>query len=97
MRTDSTTVSELAQNETRDFIKNRYGGKFLPTQAPKYKTKAAGAQEAHEAIRPTSVLRNPESIKELLNRDQFRLYQLIWQRFVASQMTSAFSTQYPLK
>jgi len=89
MRTDSTTVSELAQNETRDFIKNRYGGKFLPAQAPKYKTKAAGAQEAHEAIRPTSVLRNPESIKELLNRDQFRLYQLIWKRFVASQMTPA--------
>jgi DNA topoisomerase-1 len=89
MRTDSTNVAELAQNETRQFIAERYGPKFMPEQPPKYKTKAVGAQEAHEAIRPTSVLRQPESLKEYLNRDQFRLYQLVWQRFVASQMSAA--------
>jgi DNA topoisomerase-1 len=89
MRTDSTNVSELAQQEARQFINERYGGKFLPDEPPTYKTKARGAQEAHEAIRPTSVARQPESIKEFLNRDQYRLYQLIWQRFVASQMAAA--------
>ncbi len=89
MRTDSTNVSELAQQEARQFINERYGGKFLPDQPPTYKTKARGAQEAHEAIRPTAVVRQPESIKEFLNRDQYRLYQLIWQRFVASQMEAA--------
>jgi DNA topoisomerase I len=89
MRTDSTNVAEIAQSETRDFIANRYGINFMPDEAPKYKTKSRGAQEAHEAIRPTSVLRQPESIKEFLNRDQYRLYQIIWQRFVASQMSPA--------
>jgi DNA topoisomerase-1 len=89
MRTDSTNVSELAQQEARQFIVERYGQSFLPPQPPIYQTKARGAQEAHEAVRPTSVLRQPQSIKEFLNRDQFRLYQLIWQRFVASQMESA--------
>jgi DNA topoisomerase-1 len=89
MRTDSTNVAELAQEEARQFIRERYGEKFLPEQPPKYKTKAVGAQEAHEAIRPTSVLLQPESLKEFLNRDQFRLYQLVWQRFVASQMSPA--------
>ncbi len=89
MRTDSTNVSELAQQEARQFIGERYGDKFLPEEPPKYKTKAQGAQEAHEAIRPTAVMRQPESIKKYLNRDQYRLYQLIWQRFVASQMAAA--------
>ena len=89
MRTDSTNVAETAQAEARQFIKERYGEGFLPAEAPKYKTKSLGAQEAHEAVRPTSTLRQPESIKEFLQRDQFRLYQLIWQRFVASQMTAA--------
>lgn len=89
MRTDSTNISQIAQDETRQFIQQRYGKSFLPDQPPKFKTKVAGAQEAHEAIRPTSVLRQPDSIKEYLNRDQFRLYQLIWQRFVASQMSAA--------
>jgi DNA topoisomerase-1 len=89
MRTDSTNISELAQEEARQFIAQRYGSAFMPEQPPKYKTKARGAQEAHEAIRPTSVLRQPDTIKEFLNRDQFKLYQLIWQRFVASQMTAA--------
>jgi DNA topoisomerase-1 len=89
MRTDSTTVSELAQNEAREFITQRYGDSFLPKTPPKYKTKARGAQEAHEAVRPTSVLRQPDSLKDFLSRDQYRLYQLIWQRFVASQMAAA--------
>lgn len=89
MRTDSTNIAESAQTEVRSFIEERYGKSFMPEEPPKYKTKSRGAQEAHEAIRPTSVLRQPESLKEFLNRDQFRLYQLIWQRFVASQMTAA--------
>lgn len=89
MRTDSTNVSEMAQSEARQFVGERYGEKFLPAEPPKYKTRAASAQEAHEAIRPTSVLRHPEQVKEFLNRDQFRLYQLVWQRFVASQMSAA--------
>jgi DNA topoisomerase-1 len=89
MRTDSTNISELAQAEARQFIVDRYGQSFLPAEPPKYQTKSKGAQEAHEAVRPTSVLRQPDLIKEFLNRDQFRLYQLIWQRFVASQMEAA--------
>lgn len=89
MRTDSTNVSEVAQAEARTFIMDRYGEAFLPAEAPKYQTRTRGAQEAHEAIRPTSVLRQPQGLKDALNRDQFRLYQLIWQRFVASQMESA--------
>jgi DNA topoisomerase-1 len=89
MRTDSTNVAESAQAEARQFIAERYGEKFLPSEAPKYQTKSKGAQEAHEAIRPTSAMRQPDSIKEFLNRDQMRLYQLVWQRFVASQMEAA--------
>ena len=89
MRTDSTSISELAKQEAREFIAGRYGEKFMPPEPPSYKTKARGAQEAHEAIRPTSVLRTPETLKEFLTRDQYRLYQLIWRRFVASQMASA--------
>ena len=89
MRTDSTHISELAQKEVRDFITKRYGADFLPAQPPQYKTRAVGAQEAHEAIRPTSVLRDPEMVKSYLEPAQFKLYQLIWQRFVASQMEAA--------
>ncbi len=89
MRTDSTHVAPSAQAEAREFILNTHGEKFIPSTPPVYKTKARGAQEAHEAIRPTSVVRTPKSIKEHLTRDQYRLYQLIWQRFVASQMTPA--------
>ena len=89
MRTDSTNVAEQAQAEAREYIVQRYGEKFLPPKPPKYKTRAKGAQEAHEAIRPTSVFREPEAIKEHLTRDQYRLYKLIWQRFVASQMERA--------
>lgn len=89
MRTDSTNVSELAQKEARDYIMSKYGADFLPPEPPQYKTKAVGAQEAHEAIRPTSVLREPEKVKPYLEPAMFKLYQLIWQRFVASQMESA--------
>ena len=89
MRTDSTNISAIALKEVRDFIKRRYGEGNLPVNAPKYKTRTRSAQEAHEAIRPTSVLREPKSIKKFLSRDQFRLYQLIWQRLVASQMKPA--------
>lgn len=89
MRTDSTNVAETAQTEARAFVAQRYGESFLPEKPPKYTKKAVGAQEAHEAVRPTSVLRQPEGIKEFLSRDQFRLYRLIWQRFVASQMSQA--------
>ena len=89
MRTDSTNIAEIALKEVREYIQQSYGPNFLPETAPQYKTRAVGAQEAHEAIRPTSVLRHPEKVKGLLNRDQFRLYQLIWQRFVASQMETA--------
>ena len=89
MRTDSTNVSTLAQNEARQFIKNKYGGDFLPPEPPQYKTRSANAQEAHEAIRPTSVMREPELVKEYLEPAMFKLYRLIWQRFVASQMEAA--------
>lgn len=89
MRTDSTNISDMAQKEARQFIVNTYGNDFLPETPPQYKTRAVGAQEAHEAIRPTSVTRLPEKIKPHLTTDQFKLYQLIWQRFVASQMEAA--------
>ncbi len=89
MRTDSTQVSHIAQNETRQFILQRHGEAFLPEKPPFYKTKARGAQEAHEAIRPTSVFRTPQQIKPYLDRDQYRLYEIIWQRFLASQMVAA--------
>ncbi|HNT53200.1 MAG TPA: type I DNA topoisomerase [Anaerolineaceae bacterium] len=89
MRTDSTNVAEVAQNEARQFIQGNYGADFLPATPPQYKTRAASAQEAHEAVRPTSVLRSPDKIKPYLSPEQFKLYQLVWQRFVASQMEAA--------
>lgn len=89
MRTDSTNVSEIALKEAREYILSTYGKDYLPGQAPTYKTRAVGAQEAHECVRPTSVLRLPEKVRHSLSPDQFKLYQLIWQRFVASQMESA--------
>ena len=89
MRTDSTNVSVLAQEEARHYVSGKYGNDFLPAEAPVYKTKSASAQEAHEAIRPSSVMRDPEKIKPFLEPPMFKLYQLIWQRFVASQMESA--------
>ncbi|MDY6875147.1 MAG: type I DNA topoisomerase [Chloroflexota bacterium] len=89
MRTDSTNVAEQAQAEARKFIAGEYGENFMPPQPPRYKTRARGAQEAHEAIRPTSVFRTSQSLKPYLNKNQYRLYQLIWRRFVASQMSPA--------
>lgn len=89
MRTDSTNISEMARDEARRYVAQRYGNDFLPSTPPEYKTRAANAQEAHEAIRPTSVMRDPDKVKPYLEPAQFKLYQLIWQRFVASQMESA--------
>ncbi len=89
MRTDSTNISEIAQKEARDFVSAKYGADYLPAEPPQYKTRAVGAQEAHEAIRPTSVLREPEKVKPFLESAMFKLYQLIWQRFLASQMEAA--------
>ena len=89
MRTDSTNVSEQAQTESRDYVTKRYGPEFLPQRPPIYKTRSKAAQEAHEAIRPTSVFRVPEMIRAHLSRDQYRLYDLIWRRFLASQMNPA--------
>jgi len=88
MRTDSTRVSAEAQTEARDFIAERYGREFVPERPPVYRS-GKGAQEAHEAVRPTSVLREPSQLSRLLNRDQLALYTLIWNRFVASQMRPA--------
>ncbi|HSH03967.1 MAG TPA: type I DNA topoisomerase [Anaerolineae bacterium] len=89
MRTDSVSISQQAQDEARQFIVRDYGESFLPETPNVYKTKSKTAQEAHEAIRPTSVMRRPADIKKSLKRDQYRLYQLIWRRFVASQMAPA--------
>jgi DNA topoisomerase-1 len=89
MRTDSTNVSASAQQEARQYIGGKYGNDFMPADPPQYKTRSANAQEAHEAIRPTSVMREPEQVKEFLEPAMYKLYRLIWQRFVASQMEAA--------
>ncbi len=89
MRTDSVNVSETAQEQARQYIRQRYGEAYLPAEPPQYKTKTKAAQEAHEAIRPTAVQRTPKAIRRHLSKDQYRLYRLIWQRFLASQMTPA--------
>ena len=89
MRTDSTHVAPEAQAEARQFVAERWGQEYLPTRPPSYRSKTANAQEAHEAIRPTSVQRTPESVRPHLDARQFRLYELIWQRFLASQMMPA--------
>lgn len=88
MRTDSTRVADTALAEVREFIKGQYGEDKLPAQPNTYKTKK-GAQDAHEAIRPTSVTRTPDSLAKFLDKDELALYRLIWQRFVASQMVPA--------
>jgi DNA topoisomerase-1 len=89
MRTDSVTLAQEAVEELRTFIEKRYGKDCLPPQARAYKTKAKNAQEAHEAIRPTSVERLPEDLRQYLKEDQLALYQLIWKRTVACQMKHA--------
>ena len=89
MRTDSVNLAKEALTEIRDFISSRYGKNSLPEQARIFKTKSKNAQEAHEAIRPTSVTRLPSDIKDSLTDEQFKLYELIWKRTMASQMTHA--------
>jgi DNA topoisomerase-1 len=89
MRTDSVTLAREAVHEIRDFIRQRYGAGSLPEHARVYKTTARNAQEAHEGIRPTSVQRTPESMRGHLSEEQFRLYDLIWKRTVACQMSPA--------
>ncbi len=101
MRTDSTNVSQQAVEEARDYVKGRFSKEYIPDKPPQYRKKAKGAQEAHEAIRPTAVYRDPDSMRQALlaysknsdkkneGRNLHRLYQLIWERFVASQMANA--------
>lgn len=89
MRTDSTNVAEAAQKEALEYIEKKFGTQYLPPKPRVYTKKVAGAQEAHEAIRPTKTFREPNAIRQFLDNDQFRLYDLIWKRFVASQMASA--------
>ncbi|MGE7767709.1 type I DNA topoisomerase [Peribacillus sp. NPDC096540] len=88
MRTDSTRISDVAKQEAHSFIQNSYGDAYVQVEQRKEK-KQTNAQDAHEAVRPTSTLREPSLVKEFLSRDQFRLYKLIWERFVSSQMSSA--------
>ncbi|CAM4343497.1 type I DNA topoisomerase [Paenibacillus phoenicis] len=89
MRTDSTRIATSAQEEAKQYILEKFGEAYAPETPRQYSKKAASAQDAHEAIRPTSSMRDPESVKEFTTRDQYRLYKLIWDRFMASQMTSA--------
>ncbi len=89
MRTDSTRIAASAQEEAKELIIQKYGEAFVPETPRQYSKKAANAQDAHEAIRPTSALRDPETVKPFMSRDQFRLYKLVWERFMASQMASA--------
>jgi len=88
MRTDSFNVSQDALGEVREFIPRAFGESYLPEKPQFYKARK-GAQEAHEAIRPTSAMRTPDAVRAFLDRDQLRLYELIWKRFVASQMAPA--------
>ena len=92
MRTDSTRVSNEALAEVREYITAQYGKDYLPESPNTYKEKKA-AQAAHEAIRPTSAMRHPDQIKQYLKEDEYKVYKLIWQRFVASQITPAVFDQ----
>ncbi|MDR2425717.1 MAG: type I DNA topoisomerase [Endomicrobium sp.] len=89
MRTDSLNVAKSVQQQTLKFLAEQYGADFVPQTPRFYKTKSKGAQEAHEAIRPTSPHKIPQSIKQYLSNDEFKLYDLIWKRFAASQMADA--------
>ncbi len=89
MRTDSVTLAEVAVSEIRELIAERYGPENVPGSPRTFKTKTKNAQEAHEAIRPTSVAHTPESLKDVLDEDQYRLYSLIWKRTMACQMVPA--------
>ena len=89
MRTDSTSVVEAAVKEARDYVGKKFGAEFLPARPRTFAKKVKGAQEAHEAIRPTRIEREPQKIKAYLTADQFKLYELIWKRMLASQMAAA--------
>jgi DNA topoisomerase I len=88
MRTDSVNIAESAQQQAREYVAAAYGAEYVPEKPRRY-TSRRGAQEAHEAIRPTSVLRTPDAVRPHLKADQHKVYKLIWERFVASQMASA--------
>ncbi|RCX15505.1 DNA topoisomerase-1 [Anaerobacterium chartisolvens] len=88
IRTDSLRISSEAQTEAKDFIKSKYGDKYAPEEVRNYKNKSA-SQDAHEAIRPTHITMDPESIKASLSNEQYKIYKLIWERFIASQMAFA--------
>jgi DNA topoisomerase-1 len=89
MRTDSVQVSDIAVNEARSHVKNVYGDSYIPSSPRMYKSRSKNAQEAHEAIRPTSIKRTPQSLSAYLDPDQMKLYTLIWSRMVASQMSDS--------
>ena len=89
MRTDSFNVAYEAQMAARPVIEQQFGPEYLPEKPPHYTTKSKGAQEAHEAIRPTNPARQPDNVKNFLTAEQYKLYRLIWQRFIASQMSPA--------
>jgi DNA topoisomerase I len=88
MRTDSTRISSEAQLEAKEYIKTKYGEKYLPEETRNFKNKTS-SQDAHEAVRPSHISMSPDSIKDSLTNEQFKLYKLIWERFIASQMSSA--------
>lgn len=96
MRTDSTRLSDDAVSEARGFIKDKFGKEYLPSEPRQFSKKKENTQDAHEAIRPTSVWRTPESLKKDLTADLYRLYDLIWKRFVACQMANSVSDQITL-
>ena len=89
MRTDSTNVSAAAIQETREYVGRKFGAEYVPDSPKRYTKKVRGAQEAHEAIRPTSISMEPDAVRKHLNRDQARMYELVWKRMVASQMADA--------
>lgn len=93
MRTDSTNVAQEALNATRSFISKTYGAEYLPEAPRFFKSKSKNAQEAHEAIRPTDSANTPDKVRKALEDDQYKLYELIWKRMVASQMESALLNQ----
>ncbi|MCE5258673.1 MAG: type I DNA topoisomerase [Chloroflexi bacterium] len=89
MRTDSTQVAGEAQQQARKYVHERWGASYIPAKPPYYRSKVANAQEAHEAIRPTNPMRAPETVAAYLDKQQLALYELIWRRFMASQMKAA--------
>ena len=92
IRTDSTRISPVAKEEVKEFLLKNYGQKYIP-EKPRYYKMGNKTQDAHEAIRPTSIFNTPEKIKKFLSKDQFKLYQLIWKRFLSSEMPSAIYNQ----